>query len=130
MPREKAGQCPCFNRLGTVNQSARDGQLDNMRIAKHFQVGLRKLPAQSCNGRKGQNEIADGATTNNENLALKHESQPARKTVAPKMATTSPNARRMVQPTLIRFSLAVPQSRRSRSRQGETVNHIPARTKR
>src|SRR5437867_1994935 len=121
---EKAGKRARVNRLRLVCQTAGHGQFDDMRITQHFQVRLGKLLSQGGDCRQGQNKISDRAAANDENLAAKR----VQNFAAPKTATNKPNASLMPQPTFTRFSLAVPHSSKSRSRQGETVNQMPPTT--
>jgi hypothetical protein len=44
--REEAGQRARFDGLDPVHQAANQSQLRNVGVAQHFEVGLRKLPAQ------------------------------------------------------------------------------------
>ncbi len=110
-----------------------------MRIPQHLEVRPGKLTPQRRQHRQGEDEVADGAAPNHENLALvlAHRlvlgMRPRRGhqyTVKPSSATNSPNARRMALPMRTRFSLAVAQFSRSRRCHGQMVNQMPPRTSR
>ena len=67
--REKPGQRAGFDGLRLVGQAAGQGQGHDVRIAEHFQARLGKLPTQRGHGRQGQNEIPNGAASNDQDLA-------------------------------------------------------------
>src|SRR5256885_12843269 len=120
---KKTRQWASFDSLGAIHQAGFLGQLNDVRIAKDLQMGLRKVVAQGGNRRQGQNEVANGSSANHQNL-------PAHQNFTnPSRATKRPKANLMPQPTFILFSLAVLQASKSRKRQGEMVSHMPARTR-
>src|SRR5437763_10921785 len=98
-----------------------------MWIAENFEECVRKLLPQRFDGRQRQNEIADRSAANHQDLAATGLHSPQYFT-NPSAAMNNPKASRKPQPNLIRFSLAVAQSNKSRKRQGEIVSHIPAMT--
>ncbi len=152
---EKAGQRAGVNGLYAVHEAARQRELGDVGIAQHFEMRLGELPAQGCDGRQGQDKVPNRPAPNDQNLALERthrisaltpslttNSRPLpqvlhvrraqvtdRNTVSPSAATNKPNARRTPHPTLMRCSVAVPQASKSRSRQGEIVNQMPATTR-
>src|SRR5262249_31752887 len=111
-----------------------------MRITKHFEMRVGELSAQRGEDRQGENEISDGTAADDEDFAFAQTISPkqrstaslevymARNAVKPRTTTSNAKARRMEFPTLMRCSLAVFQFRKSRKRQGEMVNQIPATT--
>jgi len=123
--REETRQAARLNRLRAIHQSARERELHDVRVTEDFEVRLGELPAQRSDGRERQNEITDGAAADDENLRLGH-AHIARNAVKPSRTTPSAKARRTALPTRTRFSEPVAQFRISRSRHGDTVNHMPA----
>ena len=70
IPSEETGEAPRLDGLHPVHQSAGQRQLDDMRVTKHFQMRLRKLPAESRDGGQRENEIANRPATNDEDSAF------------------------------------------------------------
>ena len=126
---EKPRQTARFNRLHAVRQTARHGELGDVRITKHFEVRLGKLSAQGGNGRQCENKIADGSAANDQNLGFDC-AHIARNAVRPRIITNTAKASRMALPMRMRSSVAVAQFKMSRSFHGVTVNQTPATTSR
>src|SRR3954468_1073992 len=102
---------------------------------------LWKILSQRGQRRKRENEIADGAASNDENAPSAHRElatgtrdacgaadfcSAALNTVRPSITTNKPKATRAPLVSRVRDSVATDQFRMSRSRHGEIVNHMPA----
>ena len=124
--------------LAFIYQPARLRELNDMGVAQNLEVGFGKLTPERRDGGQRQDEVANRATANDQDLAAPRfhsansfwEHVAPQNLVKPNITMKMLNARRMPHPTFTRFSLANPQSSRSRKRQGETVSQIPAITSR
>ena len=126
MTRKKSRQWPCVNSLCSIRYPPRNSQFYDMRITQYFEVRCRKRLPQRCNRRQGQDKITYGASSDDQDFSAER----VQNTVMPKRAIRRPKPSRMPQPILTRFSFAVAQFRKSRSRQGEIVSQMPTNTKR
>ena len=131
-PREKTRQRTGFNGTHAIYIPCEFGQSSDVRIAKDFDVGPRELFTQGGEGRQRQDEVTDGATTDNEDFALAH-AVTARcgsgratcgraffstdlKTVRPSTITNTPKATRMPLVNRVLDSVATDQFKISRNR--------------
>ena len=52
-----------------VGQTGGDGELNNVRVAQHFQPRLGKMAAQGGDSRQSQDKIANGSAADDQNFA-------------------------------------------------------------
>src|SRR5436190_12420460 len=135
--------------MDVVHEVSCSRELRNVWITEQFQPRVGELRAQGGQHGQRENEVADRATADHENLVLQgrhyRDASPEicmaregsgdaafasmeRKTVSPSRMTNTPKATRAPVNSRMRCSLAVIQFARSRSRHGETVSHIPTLT--
>jgi len=69
LPGKEPRKLPRLDGTDFVDQSTCLGELNDMRIAQHFQVRVRELLAKGGNRREGQDKIADGATPDYQDLS-------------------------------------------------------------
>ena len=124
---EEAGQRARLDGPNRIGEAAVQRERGDVRVAEDFEVRARKLPAERLKHGEGQDKIANRATANDQNFALRaHAAVRYLKTVNPSTATSRPSARCSAQPTFSRASVSVFHAKKSRQRHGATVNQMPA----